>query len=380
MPRKFLIVMLSSNGDCVMVTTLARQLKHNDSDCHITWAISYKCRQAIDNNPHVDRIWEIQYSTNEDVWEKVKKEAEEKKLNGEFDEILYCPIFPDHRERFDGTTRSSTFRVYSQPITIPVSPVIRLYESEIENVKEFSKKYQLTEYKHVVLCECAPSSIQTFLNPALMLNIANKIIEYRDDVLFIISTHLELGIKNKRIIDASELSYRENAELSKYCTLLVGCSSGITWLLTSDWAKQIPTIQFLNKSEERPLNFASVKYDFKYYGLTTDHIIESSENNLSKMVEIINASLDDFGKSKKSYDEDLKPSIKMFRLYLTDIFRFRKIGKSFRNSFIFLKNFGKRNNKGIGFYLLFPFFLLESIIKRFQYEFLVFFAKKKSLQ
>ena len=75
MPKKFLIVMLSANGDCAMVTAIARQIKYNDPGNYITWAIGYKCRQVIDNNPHVDHIWEIQYAPGEDIWERVKKEA-----------------------------------------------------------------------------------------------------------------------------------------------------------------------------------------------------------------------------------------------------------------------------------------------------------------
>ena len=32
------------------------------------------------------------------------------------------------------------------------------------------------------------------------------------------------GLADDRIIDGSKLSFRENAELTKYCTLLIGCS------------------------------------------------------------------------------------------------------------------------------------------------------------
>ena len=366
--------MLASNGDCVMVTALVRQIKLDNLGCHVTWAIGSKCKQVIINNPFVDCIWEISYDSEKDAWDRVKAEAEAKKRNKEFDEILYCPIFPDYRERFDGTTRSSTFRVYPKPLTGPVTPIIRLFDHEIEKTRFFSLTHGLANYKHVILCECAPSSIQTFLNPELMLNVAGRIVKEKKDVIFIISTHLSLNIRQERIIDASELSYRENAELSKYCTLLVGCSSGITWLLTSDWAKKIPTVQFLNKPNEKPLNFASVKYDFNYYGLDTRHIIESTNDIPAEMATIISDSMDDFKNAKMLYDEELKPNIKMFSLYLKDLFRFRHIAHSFKSCFVFLNNYAHRNKMGLEFYLLFPIFLSGAIIKRLVYEILLYIS------
>lgn len=377
MPRKYLIAMLSSNGDCVMVTTLANQLKHDEPTCHITWVIGYKCKQVIENNPHVDMIWEVQYDANENIWEKVKAEAALRKTNGEFDEIFYCPIFPDFRERFDGTTRSSTFRSFTRAINVPITPVMRLYGNEVENVKKFVETYGVLKYKHVILCECAPSSAQSFLNPEKMMEVAKLITKVRKDILFIFSTHLKLNIEHNQIIDASILSYRENAELSKYCSLLVGCSSGLTWLLTSDWAKKIPTVQFLNKSKEKPLNFASVKYDFNYYGLATDHIIESSNSHVYSMANIITGALDNFNVAKNEYDENLIPHDKMFRLYLTDIIRFKTFFQTIKKSTIFYSNFKHRNQKGIIFSILFPFYLIEAITKRFVFELKIAMTKTK---
>jgi hypothetical protein len=82
------------------------------------------------------------------------------------------------------------------------------------------------------------------------------------------------------------LTFRENAELSKYCTLLLGCSSGITWLLTSNWAKKIPTIQFLGRD---PCwhSFASVRYDHQFWGLPTDHILETDQNSIGDVVALV---------------------------------------------------------------------------------------------
>jgi len=358
-----------------MATTIARQLKYDHPSCHITWAISFKYKQAIENNPYIDQIWEVKYLPHEDVfsvvWERTKKEAEEKKSKGIYDEIIYSQIFPDNPHHFDGTTRSSILRAYHNPITVDMSLSLRLFKNEVENVQIFYTRYNLSKYSHIALCECAPSSDQSFLNPDLMLQIANNILMQREDVLFIVSTHIKLETNNSRIIDASELSFRENAELSKYCTILIGCSSGITWLLNTDWAKKIPTIQFLNKSNE-PFKFASLEYDFKHYGFPTDHIIESTDRALENISKIINDGLDDFANARIKYNEELKPNIKMLRLHLLETFRFKKFVRSLSYSFIILKNFTERNQLGTIFYLTFPFLIVEAIIRRARKEFLQF--------
>ena len=341
MAKKILIIHLMSLGDCLMVTAVARQIKHDYPGCRLTWAISQNCRQIIENNPFIDDIWEVQHEKSEspfaDVWYKVKKEAEERKQAGEFDEIISTQIFPDNIYNFDGTTRSSTFRGYSGKISVPVTPIISLFDYEVECVKYFAVKYQLEKYRHVILCECAPSSGQSFLTPELILEIASKIAEANQDIIFIISTHTKLETNNKQIIDASVLSFRENAELSKYCTLLVGCSSGITWLLTSDWAKKIPTIQFLTNTLI-PFQFASVRYDFKYWGLPHDHIIESTVSNVSSMQTIIQACIKDFTTAKK-YEENLYPDLKILENFFKHFF---KPGKIFKN-FAVARNFVNRN-------------------------------------
>ena len=57
---KILLVQLGSTGDCLFVTTIARQIKEVDyPGCHLTWVIGSRYKPAIINNPHVDEILEI---------------------------------------------------------------------------------------------------------------------------------------------------------------------------------------------------------------------------------------------------------------------------------------------------------------------------------
>ena len=119
----------------------------------------------------------------------------------------------------------------------------------------------------------SPGSGQSKINNNFAIIISKRIIKRFENSVILLSSNQKIHTGNERIIDASELTFRENAELSKYCNLLIGCSSGITWLLTSTWAKKIPTIQILKK-RALLFEFASVSYDLNYWGLSTDHIIE----------------------------------------------------------------------------------------------------------
>ena len=92
------------------------------------------------------------------------------------------------------------------------------------------------------------------------------------------------------IIDGSALTFRQNAEATKYCTLLVGCSSGISWLATSDWAKPLPQIQLLSG---RTRMFASMFHDAKYFNLPTDNFIELVDVAPQEVAEIVLLSVRD---------------------------------------------------------------------------------------
>lgn len=319
-PVRILLVHLVANGDCLMVTTIARQIKKDFPGCRLTWAISYKCRQIIDNNPDVDDVWEIVYGDGESptsrggVWARVKCEAERRRAAGEFEHIFYTQIYPDNLGNYDGTTRSSTFRNYPRPVTVPVSPVIRLRDQELKKVEQFALQNKLRLFQQVVLLECTPGSGQSTLSQKKGIAVALNLVSKRSDAAVIISTHIPFESPHPQIIDGSCLSLRENVELSKYCTLFVGCSSGITWLLTSDSAKRLPMVVFLNP-DVMGATFASVAYDFEHWGLTTSHIIESDRGEVDAMTTIILAALEDFSLARARFHVAFKPEFWDFLLF-----------------------------------------------------------------
>lgn len=56
MPERILVVRLSSLGDVVQSTPVARGLKSAMPDCHITWAVQTPAVPLLDGNPHIDAI------------------------------------------------------------------------------------------------------------------------------------------------------------------------------------------------------------------------------------------------------------------------------------------------------------------------------------
>jgi len=332
--KKFLIGQLACYGDCLYATTIAKQIRNDYPDSHITWAVSSNYRSILEMNPDIDKIWEIEipdkkYYTS--GWKNFKKQALQKQKKGEFDEIIFSQIPPDNWKNYTGTVRHTIVSSYRKPITVPVDPVVRLSQQEIGNVKRFAEKHALKQYKEVVLFECAPGNGQSDIDIESAVEIAEEISKKHTDVCFVISSAKPLQIIKERIVDASGLSYRENAELTNYCTLLIGCSSGITWLTTSDWAKKLPMIQILNR--RYPI-YVGLSYEFEMWNLDNRRIIEM----LNPAREQVFACIDlvwreGFIKAKEKYHESYLPSYENFKSVTAGILGTYNIFSAFKMIF-----------------------------------------------
>ena len=285
-PQRILLGHLASFGDCLYATTLAKQIKADYPDSHLTWAIGSIYSSVLIGNPHVDEVWEIPIKNRDaiaEAWFQFADQALEKHKNGEFDQIFLTQIYPDNYKTYDGTLRASILRFYGKPITVGVTPVIYLTEEEIKNVYDFAQTNNLINNEKVVLFECSAKSEQSFVTEKFAIELAQKIANNLPDWKILMSSNISVpkSMQYGNIIDASSLSFRENAELTKYCSLLIGCSSGISWLTTSSWAKKLPMIQLLKADKSM---YASFIYDHKYHGLSTDHIIEITDTSAEKVL------------------------------------------------------------------------------------------------
>lgn len=349
-PKKILLGMLVANGDCLLATVLAKQIKKDYPGCHLTWAISNQCRQVIENNPDVDTVWEVKLADKKagekEGWFSFHQEALQKKEAGEYDEVFFTQIYPSNVYNYDGTTRGTIYNSYPRPVTVDARPVLKLNDQEIKKVKEFSELHRLSEYKDIILFECSSFSGQSFVTPAWAMTVAEKLVNQFEGLFIIISTHIELENFHQRIIVSNTLSLRENAELTKYSTLLVGCSSGITWMATTDWAKRLSMIQFLKRGIG--FTFASVAYDHQYWGLDASNIIETTNSDADEAVELISSVLENgIAVNKAKYHQQLRPRFLSLVKYSFMFFRKGRFGKSWgiARNFI-LRNYIRNKRPG----------------------------------
>jgi ADP-heptose:LPS heptosyltransferase len=302
-PKKILLVQLFSNGDCLYATAVARQIKNDYPGCHLTWAISDFCQNIISSNPYVDAVRPVSEVIKSDVvtFRKFKKKVFEEKRKGLWSEVIVTHNMDENLALYDGTIRGMILRAYGKPVTEPLQPVLILNDEERQKVKRFAELHHLATFKNIILWEFAPQSGQAILSFDFVMHVAKKIVEVPNTCVILSSAHAFEA--TDKIIDASKLSVRENAALTHYCSLLIGCSSGITWLSTSSAAKQLPMVQLLN-----PLTpfFNAPSVDFKRYQISSTGLIEITTINEDRVLACVRMIIDgDFNGAKTKFNEDL---------------------------------------------------------------------------
>src|ERR1035441_8380523 len=113
---RILLVQLASFGDCLFVTTIAKQIKEVDYPyCHLTWIIGSRYSQVIRNNPYIDDVIEIPLTKAEDITNQRSLISEHIAQSGgfeRFDQIFITDYIEPNFKYWFGTTRSSLFRAY----------------------------------------------------------------------------------------------------------------------------------------------------------------------------------------------------------------------------------------------------------------------------
>lgn len=284
---RLLLGQLTANGDCVYATILARQLRHDNPDIHITWAVSTQCARLLMNNPDIDEIWEIPvqgWNAHELVWRVFQREAVDRYLRREFDEILLSQIWPDNARNYDGTVRPSILRSFGRPITVPIENVIRVTDEERETVAAFVRDNGIEGFEHRVLFECSSRSGQSFVTPDIAQNIADKIYAVLPDSTVIFTTAEPMTLRDERSRYAGMLSLREIAHLTHSCSLFVGAGSGCTVLATSTAAKKLPFVLLLKADTSV---FASFAHDFAYFGIEHPGVVEMTAEDPGRIAACI---------------------------------------------------------------------------------------------
>lgn len=309
-----MIGQLGSYGDCLYATTIARQIKADNPNCYLIWAIGTNYESILDGNPYVDQVMGIPIENKLEVkteWFRFAEMARGLKQKGLIDELYLTQAYPGNPEKFHGCLRASMFRVYSNTTTVPLTPVLRLSQKEINRVKEFAEKNKLGEFKNVILFEWSPESNQSYITKKRADEIVAQVIAEVPGTCIIMSGNNRIKGATPQIIDGSYLSVRETAELTKYCTLLLGTGSGITQSCQTDWAKPLPTIQLLNE-----FTTASLKNDHEYFGLPTNQIIEVTSYDVGHIVYCVMDAIKNFAAAKMLYDETIKSDFNIIRFHM----------------------------------------------------------------
>lgn len=287
MSQKILMGLLGARGDCVYGTALAHQIKRDFPDCRLTWAISEKNQDILHNNPHVDEVWPLAVGAHDgaDCWPKFAQEAMLLGARGVFDRVFLPQICPDNFQNYDGTIRPSLFRGYGRPITVPVRGHIVLDEAEKRAVLDFISAHDVPSYRHRILFECTGGSGQTHMTLEHALEAALVIVKALPDACCLMTTHQAIESPHKNIIAANTVSYRGNLALAEHCTLLAGCASGVSAMITTCADQNpIPTIQFLKGSTSI---YASIIHDFAHWKLDTHNFIEMRDTTPQETAEAV---------------------------------------------------------------------------------------------
>ncbi|MEG5050377.1 MULTISPECIES: glycosyltransferase [unclassified Microcoleus] len=315
--KRILLGQLGLNGDCLHATVVARQIKHDYPGCHLTWAISSLCRSIIEENPFVDEIWEFPAENWNQIfaaWYQFEQELQKRVKQGEFDELFFTQIYPGNTQNYDGTTKVSLLRGYPKPITVPLQNILRLRQTEVEKVRIFAEQHNLQNRRNIILFECASSSNQSFVTLDFALSFAQGLLSLVPDCSIILSSKSKVPVVDARIVDGSTLSLRENAELTKYCSLFIGCSSGVTQTALTDWAKPLPMIQLLLASTSV---YASIAHDLEYWGLSSEQVLEMTDLPPERLIECVYLALTrGFAEARLKFHQKIQVD---FNFYLTHV-------------------------------------------------------------
>jgi hypothetical protein len=235
--KRFLIGHLGMYGDILYALAIARQLKHDYPGCHVTWGVASMFKDILDNNPYIDSVWEYDAKTRAEVtdkWFEFAELAERMKQDGKYDEIFLSQVFPGNPDRLYDTIRQSIFRAYPGKITVPIRPVIILSQQESDRAKMFASRHMLLARMNVILFETSPGSGQSGITSEFIMQVSKDLVRILPRTVVILSGKEPIFSSDASIIDGSGLSLRETVELTKYCSFLIGSSSGVTWICQSE--------------------------------------------------------------------------------------------------------------------------------------------------
>lgn len=307
---KIALVQLCSFGDCLYATLIARQIRTDHPGCHLTWVIGDRYASILDLNPHVDAVHRIPVrgvsDAISDAWFSAREWTEAQVSSGLFDKAYFTQILPDNLYLYNGLIRATIYRAYPNRIEPPFEPIVALSPSEADTGRSFAAAHSLPSFENVFMFECGPMSDQSPMSPQRAEGLAHALAKAHPTTAFCLSSASPLKSPSHQVIDASSLSYRENLALIPYCTGLIGCSSGITWLSTASGV-QLHMLQILASTNGTSI-FASVVADFRQFGGDITKVIEMEAPTDSEIHDCVSVWIkDSHEQARGRFHQELRP-------------------------------------------------------------------------
>ena len=314
---------LFANGDCLYGTAVAKQIKKDYPGCKLTWIIDEFCKNIIAGNPFIDKIIVTADVKKNDIvaYRSLKKRIYKEKSEGKWDEVFVATHMDTNLALYDGTVRGMVYRAYPHPITVHKTPVVVLSDEEIVEVTLFAETNNLKNFKNVILWEYAPQSGQSQLDFEFVMKVSLKITE--DPGTCVVLTSGNKFTSNKNIIDASILTVKQNAALTHYCNLMIGSSSGITWINTSEAAKFLPMLQLLNY-KTLFLNAPSV--DFERFNIKHNGLIEMGTFTEQSITDCVTQILKTGFNSAQKYNQPIPLQFNTTRVIVYNLLVYGEFG------------------------------------------------------
>jgi hypothetical protein len=313
MKQRILIIQLYSNGDCLYATTLAVQLKKENPGCWVQWAVFESHQAILCNNPYIDEIIPIARRNEEPahrLYRRMISFAETRLKEALTDRYYFPQLIANNLWRYDGCLRRSQLRALQRPITVEKQAVLVCNEEEKQKAAAFANAHRLQSYKNVVLFETSPLSGQVALSDSDVQTMALAMVA-QPGTCVVLSSYKAYGVNHPAVIDGNGLSIRETIAFSHYCTLLVGCSSGISWGTLTTGGKQLPMIQLLSPDA---YYFNPPSIDFAYSGVNDAGLIELFRFSPQQVVEVIGVVLKEgFAAARLRFHQHQKNRYRMHR-------------------------------------------------------------------
>lgn len=339
--------LLYSNGDCLFGTTLVRQLKEDYPHAEIIWHISEQAKGMALNNPDVSEIvtYDIKKEPGDVVWARNEEKLKQDLAAGRIDKLVSPQIIGDNERHYTGTIRSTILKQYHKgPLSAGTRPFLYMSADEKKSVEAFANQNNLSSFNKVVLFECMPLSGQVPMNPDKALNFCERIIESGiKDVCFILTSGQKITSKYTQIVDASVLTIRENYELLKSVDLVIGCSSGISWMSFAHGLGSKPMFQLM---DNKSFYFNSFHRDCRILHEDSQHIAESLYISDEQVYQNIYAFVTDTQRFLKNHQDEIPDRSRT----LYSLSRRHLLAGKYGNVISLLKNSYHLNKKNIHYY------------------------------